>query len=285
MDNPTSSIRINERQRELLHGAERFSYRELDSGEPLELFVYSPESAEKAAPVIVFFYGAGFWERGELSQFAPQCLHFAERGMVAILADYRLGQRPGATPLDGVEDVRAAVAWIRDHSERLNVDPGKVVLAGASSGAHVILLATMLDGGADDAAPDPTPSALVLFSPIVNVRRGKMIEKFGGRRLAKQASPLHRVKKRLPPVLVFHGGEDRVQRLGEVETFAKRMARKRNLCELHTYLGESSSYFNFNVNAGLYEATLNIADEFLVRLGLLDGGADGGATTRLESWR
>ena len=50
-------------------------------------------------------------------------------------------------------------------------------------------------------------------------------------------------------------------------------------------MGEGSAYFNFNVNAALYEATLNLADDFLVRLGLLGGGGDGGSTTRLESWR
>ena len=230
MSIPASSIRINERQRELLRGAERIPYKEFDSREALELFVFSPKAAADPCAAIVFFYGAGFWERGELSQFAPQCLHFAERGMVAILADYRLGQRPGATPLDGLEDARDAVVWIRAHAGRLGIDPERIVLAGASSGAHLVLVATMV--GAEDAGSPPPldPAALILFSPIVNVVRGKLAERFGGRRSAKQASPLHQVRRDLPPMLVFHGGGDRFQRLCEVEAFAKKLSRKKNLC-------------------------------------------------------
>ena len=281
MINPASNIRIHERQRELLGGAERFCYKHDSSGEALELLVYAPEGAVGGSAAIVFFFGAGMWERGELSQFAPQCLHFAERGMVAILADYRLGQEHGATPLDGVEDVRDAVAWIRANARRLGVDASRVVLAGASSGAHVALVATMAAGVG--AGRDPEPAALVLFSPIVNVLRDKLVGKFADRRAAKHASPLHQVRKGLPPMLVFHGGEDRLQGLGDVKSFAKKMGRKKNRCELTVFRGEFSSYFNFNVNAALFEATLNTADEFLVSVGVLERSGCGVATMSLDS--
>jgi acetyl esterase/lipase len=281
MSNLASKLRIIDRQRELLHGAEEFTYKELVGGGGLNLFAYSPPGVSGDAPAIVFFFGAGFWERGELSQFAPQCLHFAERGMVAILADYRLGQEHGATPMDGVEDAQDAVAWIRANARRLGIDPARVVLAGASSGAHVSLVATLVPGG----GPDPDPAALVMFSPIVNVLRDSLLGRFTDRRSAKLASPLYQVRKGLPPVLIFHGGEDRLQGLGDVESFSKKMARKKNRCELNVFKGERSSYFNFNVNAGLYEATLNMTDNFLVSVGVLEGVTDGGATTRLDSWR
>ena len=286
MINPVSNIRIHERQRELLDGAERFCYKHDSSGEALELLVYAPEGAVGGSAAIVFFFGAGLWERGELSQFAPQCLHFAERGMVAILADYRLGQEHGATPLDGVEDVRDAVAWIRANARRLGIDPSRVVLAGASSGAHVALVATMVCAeGAGRRRRGPDPAALVLFSPIVNVVRDNLVGKFADRRAAKHASPLHQVRKGLPPMLIFHGGADRLQGLGDVKSFAKKMARKKNRCELNIFRGELSSYFNFNVNAELYEATLNMADHFLESVGVLEESGRGATTTRLDPWR
>ena len=272
---------MNGRQRELLDGATRMVYKQLDGGDSLELHVFSPEEAEGKQPLIVFFHGGGFWERGELSQFAPQCLHFVERGMVAVLADYRLGKKRGATPLDGVEDARDAIDWICDHAGQLGIDPGKIVLAGASSGAHVSL-AMAMDPGRDGGRP---PAAMVLFSPIVNVVRDGVEEMFGPKRAAKQASPLHQVRKGLPPMQLFHGGDDPIQAVGDVEAFAKKMAKKKNLCELSVFGGEGGSFFNFNVNAALYEATLNSADGFLVRQGLLAGGHDGAATTRIGTWR
>ena len=281
MNDQPSSVTINERQRELLDGARRFPYKELESGGALDLHIFSPPGGGSARPAIVFFFGGGFWERGELSQFAPQCLHFVERGMVAILADYRLGRERGATPLDGLEDARDAVAWICANARQLGIDRAKLVLAGASSGAHVFLAAA-LDPDRELATE---PAAMVLFSPIVNVVRDGVIDRFGDKRTAKSVSPLHQVRKQLPPMVLFHAGDDRFQPVAEVEAFAKRMSKKKNRCELHVFNGECSSFFNLNVNANLYEATLNIADDFLVSVGVLESTTDGGSTTRLESWR
>ena len=277
---PVTTV-MNGRQRELLDGAARMVYKQLDDGDSLDLHVFSPAVGEDRRAVIVFFHGGGFWERGELSQFAPQCLHFVERGMVAVLADYRLGKRRGATPLDGVEDARDAVDWIFDHAGELGIDPEKLVLAGASSGAHVSLVMAM----DPEREPGRPPAAMVLFSPIVNVVRDGVEEMFGPKRAAKLASPLHQVRKGLPPMQLFHGGADPVQAVGDVEAFAKKMVKKKNLCELDVFGGEGASFFNFNVNAALYEATLNSADSFLVHQGLLAGGRDGSATTRIGTWR
>ena len=272
----------SDRQRDLLQDAERFSYKEIGAGEGLDLFVFSPPGLVEPAPAILFFYGGGFWEGGALAQFVPQALHFASRGCVSIVVDYRLGRERGSSPLDGVEDARDAVAWVSGQAGRLGVDATKLVLGGASCGAFVALASVM------DPPPQSVvdrPAGLLLFSPIVNVARGASVGRFGGKKLAKQVSPLHRVRRGLPPVILFHGTEDPDQGISEIEALARKLTRKKNVCELHVFRGERSSFFNFNVDATLYEATLNLADEFLVRLGVLGGGADGAATTRLESWR
>jgi len=281
MTNEPVSVKMKDRQRELLDGSERIDYKQLDGEQSLSLHVFSPQQAGGNSPAIVFFPGGGLWQHGDLSQFGPQCLHFVKRGMVAMLVDYRLGQRRGKSPMDGVEDARDAVNWICGHAARLGIDPAKVVLAGAASGAFAPLLAVM------DSATElrHRPAAMVLFSAIVNVARDGVRDRFGDKRAAKQRSPLHLVRKGLPPMMLFHGGDDVVQAAGEVATFAKKLAKKKNLCELTVFSGERSAFFNFNVNGGLYETTLNMADDFLVRLGLLEGGRDGAATTRLDSWR
>jgi len=272
-------------QRDLLNTAKRFTYKELGASGGLDLHVFSPSEAkagESELPAIVFFYGGGFWERGEIAQFGPHALHFVSRGIVAILADYRLcSSHVGATPMDSLEDVREGVEWICAHAGELGIDQTKLVLSGASTGAHAALAAVMDPDGKLKAKP----AACVLFSPIVNLVREKVIDMFPDKRIAKLASPLHQVRKKLPPMMVFHGNDDRVQGVGDVVNFVKKMERKKNICELYTYEGERSSFFNFNVNHVLYEATLNAADNFLVRAGLLEVSTDGAQTSRLDSWR
>jgi acetyl esterase/lipase len=39
-----------------------------------------------------------------------------------------------------VGDVHRAVAWIKTNAQRYGVDPGRVVVMGGSSGAHIALL-------------------------------------------------------------------------------------------------------------------------------------------------
>ena len=89
-------------------------------------------------PAIVFFFGGG-WSQGTVTQFTPQAKHFAERGMVAILADYRVFRRHGTTALEAMADARSAVRWVRANASKLGVDPNRIVAAGGSSGGHIAL--------------------------------------------------------------------------------------------------------------------------------------------------
>ena len=60
----------------------------------------------------MFFFG-GAWAQGMVTQFTPQARHFAERGMVAIVADYRVFRRHGTTAFEAMADARSAIRWVR----------------------------------------------------------------------------------------------------------------------------------------------------------------------------
>ena len=79
----------------------------------LNLYVFSPQ-APKNAPAIVFFFGGG-WKSGSPQQFETQCRELAQRGMVAITADYRVESRHGVKPTQCLADARSAVRWVRAH--------------------------------------------------------------------------------------------------------------------------------------------------------------------------
>ncbi|MFN0125677.1 MAG: alpha/beta hydrolase [Verrucomicrobiales bacterium] len=270
-----------DRNRALLAQANGYVYKEV-GGHELAAWVFTPpdHSAASAAPVVLFFFSSA-WESGLVSQFAPHCLHFAHRGMVAITVEYRTASAHGAGPLQAMADARSAVRWVRRHATELGIDPAKVIGAGGSAGAHAILTAAMLREKEYDEPSDPSdqscvPDALILFDPVVDVGDPRPGGKFGPNRFpsahaARQASPLRRVRGKLPPMLLLHGTADRLLPFETTRSFVRRMRRwfRRNDCRLVPFEGCGHSFFNFNVDPRFFEATLQAADQFLVDRGFL----------------
>jgi len=250
-------------------GATARVYQIVD-GMPLQVHVLTPDghAATDARPAIVLFNGGG-WRREDPRMLAPQARHFAGRGMVAIIAEYRVEKRHGTTPFDAVEDARSAMRWVRAHAAELGIDPGRIVAAGGSAGGHLAAATAFLDafdGPADNLAVSPEPDALILFNPAIDTTRGG----YGWQRLGDRAeamSPLHHVGTDAPPTLVFHGTEDRVVPFRGARAFADRMQEHGNLCELVPYDGRSHGFFHRGKPD--YDDVLARADAFLVSLGFL----------------
>ena len=135
----------------LEHPTRRFYYREFREGQTftydedcLNLNIYTPKKAENA-PVIVFFYGGGFdsginWE----SPFDGSAL--AERGIVTVFANYRVGVLGYLTHAEikascgregnfGLDDQLCAIRWVKAHIRDFGGDPDNITLMGQSAGA------------------------------------------------------------------------------------------------------------------------------------------------------
>jgi|SRR5450755_4364074 acetyl esterase len=106
-------------------------------GVQLKAYVFSPSPEKAGAPhaAIVIFHGGG-WNMGEPSWGFGLAQHFAEHGMVAIAAQYRLSDQKTTTPLDAMADARAAIRWIRTNATSLGVDPNRIAAYGWSAGGH-----------------------------------------------------------------------------------------------------------------------------------------------------
>ena len=139
-------------------------------GHELKLWCFSPEGAstERSLPAAVFFFGGG-WKQGDPAQFEPHARYLATRGMIAVLADYRVEKRHGTTPFESVEDAKSAVRYLRSHADRLGLDPQRIAAGGGSAGGHLAAAAATLPG-LDAADEDPSissrPDALLLFNPV-----------------------------------------------------------------------------------------------------------------------
>ena len=84
-------------------------------------------------PVVVFFYG-GTWISGERKDYRFIGEALASRGIVAIVADYRL--YPQVRYPDFLTDCARALAWARREAPRYGGDATRLYVMGFSSGAY-----------------------------------------------------------------------------------------------------------------------------------------------------
>jgi len=260
----------------VIEGTKSETYRKIGDTE-LKVWVFDQAPKQTAPrPAIVFFFGGG-WTGGSPTQFEPQSRHLAERGMIAIVADYRVKTRQDAKPADCVSDAKACVRWVRANAARLGIDPARIAVAGGSAGGHLAAsVATLpgLDDAKDDKSVSCLPDALVLYNPgtVMAPFPGLDLKGFGaGLDKSKfgceptEISPLHHVKKGAPPTIIFHGKADTTVPYSTVEKFTDVMKAAGNRCELVGYEGQPHGFFN----KAKYAETLAATDAFLVSLGYL----------------
>ena len=98
-----------------------------------KLDIYRPAPAIANAPVVVFFYG-GSWNSGSKDDYGFVGEALASRGIVVVIADYRL--YPQVRYPAFLQDGAQAVAWTHQHIADYGADPKQLYVMGHSSGAY-----------------------------------------------------------------------------------------------------------------------------------------------------
>ncbi len=229
--------------------------------------------SNRGRPVIVFFFG-GDWREGSVDQFLPHARYLAERGMVSVLADYRVRDRHGTTPHDAVRDAKAAIRWLRSRADQLAIDPDRIAAGGAASGAHLAVCTALVEGTNhedDDLALSAHPNVLFLWSPPVDLdgyRTGPVSVLSD----ALAISPLHHIRPGAPPTVIFHGTADHLVPYEQVVGFVHRMKEAGNRAELMGFEGRPHTFFERDHDSGrTFVLTLEAVDRFLVALGWITG--------------
>ena len=104
----------------LIDGAEEITYKTVDEIK-LNLWIFTPEKHKSTnnAPAIILFFGGG-WNAGSPTQFVKHCEYLSARGMVAIVADYRVKSRHGVPASICVSDAKSAIRWVRENASQWN---------------------------------------------------------------------------------------------------------------------------------------------------------------------
>lgn len=251
------------------------SYKQIDNVKLDLTFRYPPKfKKNKTYPCIIFYFGGG-WNGGTTEQFKPHAEYLASRGMITVLADYRVKSRHKTTPYESVADAKSSIRFLRQHANELNIDVDKIVASGGSAGGHLAAACSVcpgLDEAGEDLSISSKANALVLFNPVFDngPNDGFEHERMGER--WREISPAHNIKKGAPPTIVFLGTKDHLIPVSIAENYKIKMEEVGSRCDLFLYEGEGHGFFNESKKEGVYyQKTVHETDKFLKSLGYLKG--------------
>ncbi|MDX2137088.1 MAG: alpha/beta hydrolase [Chloroflexota bacterium] len=141
-----------------------------DLSETQTLTLYLPEEGEVPFPLVIFIHGGGFMMGDNTMYGAEEVDPVVAAGYAVASLNYRLSGEaifPAA-----VEDVKAAVRWLRANAETYNLDPDRFAAWGGSAGGN---LAAML-GTSGDVAEFDNPE---LGNADVSSRVQAVVNQFG----------------------------------------------------------------------------------------------------------
>ncbi|MEW6303515.1 MAG: alpha/beta hydrolase [Verrucomicrobiota bacterium] len=237
----------------------------------LELHVFEPAGFKPSDRRACFLaiHGGG-WTGGEPKRFYPFAAHFTKFGLVGVSLQYRLlNSKQGTTVFDCVKDGRSAVRYLRAHAKELGIDPQKIIVSGGSAGGHVAASTALFDGvdeAGENTRVSSVPNAMVLLFPVIDTSKdGYGNAKVGER--WRELSPVHHVRKGVPPTLIFHGTGDTTTPFAGAKAFHDAMRAAGNRCELVVNEGGRHGYLMFD--RALYDETMVKTEDFLVSLGLM----------------
>lgn len=250
-------------------------YKKIDTTALKAIFYYPPNfDKSKVYPVMIYFFGGG-WVGGSTAQFRPHAQYFSQRGLITVLADYRVRNRQGTTPYEAVKDAKSAIRYLRKNHKELNIDPNKIIAAGGSAGGHLAAATAMIKGieeTEEDLSISSKPQALVLFNPVYdNGPGGYGFDRVGGEKGYQKISPMHNIQKGAPPAIVFFGSEDPLVPVATMEKFQWKMRLVGSKSELFVYKDAKHGFFNLGNGEKYFCNTVHEADKFLTQLGYLEG--------------
>ncbi len=109
---------------------------------PLRLKIYRPKSNNESLPALLWIHGGGYI-LGSINDNDDLAVKIAkEANCMVVSVDYRLApEHPYPAP---IEDCYAALKWIADNAETLNIDSNRIGVAGVSAGGGLTAALTLL---------------------------------------------------------------------------------------------------------------------------------------------
>jgi acetyl esterase/lipase len=217
-----------------------------------------PQKKEKM-PLIVYVPGGGFISANKNNMFQI-CSHLAEAGYVVAAVEYRVA--PSVRFPAPLEDVKAAVRYLKAHADTYSIDANRVGVIGGSAGGYLTALMATTSGtktfdkgenldqnsnitcavdlyGISDltkigADYSDSVQALHKSSGATEALWVNGSGVFGGKdgginadqEAAEKANPIHYISKSSAPMLLMHGTADTVVSPSQTDLLFQALQQK-----------------------------------------------------------
>ena len=168
-------------------------------GERQRYDLFHAASGLEGSPLVMFIHG-GYWQRNAKETFACMAAGPLANGMDVAFIGYTLC--PEATLSEIVDEIAAAVRWLRRDGPHRGAGEGRLVVSGWSAGGHLTATTLAMDevdaGLAISGIYDVEPCRLNYLNDRLNLTAEEA---------AKTSPLLHLPKKSAPVVLAYGTGE------------------------------------------------------------------------------
>ena len=246
------------------------------------LDIYLPDEGDGPFPIILHIHGGGFAIGDKRDIHVLAFLKGLERGYALVSVNYRLSSE--AIFPAGLQDIKAAIRWLRANSGQYLLDGNWIAACGGSSGGNYAAMICLTDRVTefDDPSlgnaeyPCNVQAAVDWFGPTDFLKMDEQLYESGfgpsdhgeadspesrylGAKLSdvplkvELANPMTYIHANMPPILIQHGRLDTIVPVQQSITFAEKLEK---------YV--SSDRFEFDILEGaghgdpLFEAERNM---------------------------
>ena len=229
-----------------------------DTSESQKLDIYLPENIDESepVPVIVYVHGGGFMMGDKTSGCLASVLEGVEKGYAVVSVNYRMSGEE--TFPAAIEDVKAAIRYLRANAEEYKLDTENFAIWGESAGGNI---ASMVGTTGDDTTFDnaslgnanessAVQAVVDWFGPIEFTEMDEQFAALGltpamgttnsdssaeakylgvdlsdasNEELAQKANPTNYISENDPAFLIQHGTADTNVPMTQSENFAKAL--------------------------------------------------------------
>jgi len=215
----------------------------------LKLDIYHTKELKEERPVLIFIHG-GAWKKGDKVDYRRYLVDYAKKGYVTVTVQYslsKIAKFPAA-----VSDIKCAIEWIKNNSEKYFIDPNKIALIGGSAGGHLSMMVGYSDYASyneciDSNGTNKVQAIVNLYGPAdlttEYARSQSSVEYFLGKKYKEDndifnaASPVSYLTKDDPPTLIFQGTLDELVPYTQADSLISKLDRVGIPAEYHKLEG------------------------------------------------
>ena len=203
-------------------------------------------AGSEKTPAVIIVHGGGWVAGDRRIDVQPLFAPLTEAGFAWFSISYRLATNVTQFGV-AINDVQAAIRYVRSHAAEFHIDPDRIALIGESAGGQLAAM-EVLRGGPDTAVAAVvglyTPFDLVSLVKTSNYVPSQIRDSVRGTPWESlilaglsQLSPIENVRRDMPPFLLIHGTADSLVPFQQSCDMCDRMKKVGASCELYPVEG------------------------------------------------